>query len=252
MRICILLACVLGSVIDMLAQDVIIFRDGHIKNVKIIQTSNDKTLFKDTEDEYATEESVENNKIFMLKFRTRGNVVFNNRGERIVSSYGAKKAPRGAITIYYIDGREMFAYSLTMNTSVVTYSTNKKGEGTPVTVPKSEIFMICYPDGTRDVLNNICAEDAAQQQRAIEEARLKAEKEAQTADSINAAAIHDAAIGAVPKKATIVTTRGVKMKVWICDEKDGIVFYKKTNSDKAAIFQMSRSKIKSISFNTLF
>lgn len=253
MKLLFLIIFILGSVTSILAQDVIIFRDGHIKNVKIIQTSNDKTLFKDTEDEYATEESVDNKKIFMLKFKTRGNVVFNSKGERISSTYGATKIPRGAIAIYYNDGRELFAYKLTVDTRVVTYYTNKKGEGTPITAPKSEIFMIRYPDGTRDVLTNIADYESQQLQlqKAADEAKLKAEIEKRRADSINASMDEPTTLSA-PQKATIVTTRGVKMKVWICDDNGTTVTYKRTNSEKAAIFRMSKSKIKSISYNNLF
>ena len=34
------------------AQDAIIFRDGRVKSVKIIQTNNDKTLYKDSENKH--------------------------------------------------------------------------------------------------------------------------------------------------------------------------------------------------------
>ena len=53
------------------AQDAIIFRDGRVKSVKIIQTNNDKTLFKESDNKKASEEYVENTKVFMLKFKTR-------------------------------------------------------------------------------------------------------------------------------------------------------------------------------------
>lgn len=68
------------------AQDAIIFRDGRVKSVKIIQTNNDKTLFKESDKRNASEEYVENTKVFMLKFKTRGNVVFNGRGEQILTT----------------------------------------------------------------------------------------------------------------------------------------------------------------------
>ena len=68
------------------AQDAIIYRDGRVKSVKIIQTNNDKTLFKESGNKKASEEFVENTKVFMLKFKTRGNVVFNANGERILTT----------------------------------------------------------------------------------------------------------------------------------------------------------------------
>lgn len=58
--------------ISVFAQDAIIFRDGRVKSVKIIQTDNDKTLFRESDNKKAPEEYVENTKVFMLKFKTRG------------------------------------------------------------------------------------------------------------------------------------------------------------------------------------
>lgn len=94
------------------AQDMIIFRDGRVKSVKIIQTNNDKTLYRESADKHAEEEYVENTKVFMLKFKTRGNVVFNNKGERILATSEPLKIPKDAVVVYYKDGREVPAYNL--------------------------------------------------------------------------------------------------------------------------------------------
>ena len=83
------------------AQDAIIFRDGRVKSVKIIQTNNDKTLFKESGNKNASEEYVENTKVFMLKFKTRGNVVFNANGERILTTSEHTEIPKDAIVVYY-------------------------------------------------------------------------------------------------------------------------------------------------------
>lgn len=105
--------------------------------------------------------------------------------------------------------------------------------------------MIRYPDGTRDILSNLAVEEELQQKREAEEARLKAQQEAE--DSIKAAAIEEeAATAASAKKATIVTKKGARMKVWVCSETATMVSYRKVNSAKAAIFNMSKSKIKNI------
>ena len=227
-------------------QDAIIFRDGRVKSVKIIQTNNDKTLFKESGNKKASEEFVENTKVFMLKFKTRGNVVFNANGERILTTSEHIEIPRDAIVVYYKDGREVPAYNLTMDTSTVSFKTSKKAKDRPIFSPKSEVFMIRYPDGTRDILTNLAVEEQQQQEREATEARLKAQREAEAADSIKAAAIEEAASATNPKKATIVTKKGVRMKVWVCSDTATMVSYKKVNSAKAAIFNMSKAKIKNI------
>lgn len=234
------------SLLGASAQDAIIFRDGRVKSVKIIQTNNDKTLFKESGNKKASEEYVENTKVFMLKFKTRGNVVFNANGERILTTSEHTEIPKDAIVVYYKDGREIPAYNLTMDASTVSFKTSKKNKNRPIYSPKSEVFMIHYPDGTRDILTNLAVEEQQQQEREAEEARLKAQREAEVADSIKAAVIEEAASTTSPKKATIVTKKGIRMKVWICSDTATMVSYKKVNSSKAAIFNMSKAKIKNI------
>ena len=182
----------------------------------------------------------------MLKFKTRGNVVFNSNGERILATSEPTQIPKDAVVVYYKDGREVPAYNLTMDANVVSFKTNKRTKYRPVVSAKSEVFMIRYPDGTRDILTNLAVEEQRQREREAEEARLKAQREAEMADSIKAATIEDAASTTTPKKATIVTKKGVRMKVWICSDTATMVSYKKVNSAKAAIFNMSKSKIKNI------
>ena len=228
------------------AQDAIIYRDGRVKEVKIIQTNNDKTLFKEAGNKHAVEEYVDNKQVFMLKFKTRGNVVFNANGERILTTSERIQIPKDAIVVYYKDGREVPAYNLTMDANVVSFKPNKKAKYRPIYSAKSEVFMIRYPDGTRDILTNLAVEEQRQREREAEEARLKAQREAVVADSIKQATVEAAASATNPKKATIITKKGMRMKVWVCSETDSMVSYKKTNSSKAAIFNMSKAKIKSI------
>lgn len=228
------------------AQDAIIYRDGRVKEVKIIQTNNDKTLFKEADNKHAAEEYVDNKQVFMLKFKTRGNVVFNANGERILATSERIQIPKDAIVVYYKDGREVPAYNLTMDAHVVSFKPDKKAKNRPIYSAKSEVFMIRYPDGTRDILTNLAVEEQRQREREAEEARLKAQREAVVADSIKQATVEAAASATNPKKATIITKKGLRMKVWVCSETNSMVSYKKTNSSKAAIFNMSKAKIKSI------
>lgn len=239
-------ALLLPMAINAYAQDAIIYRDGRVKEVKIIQTNNDKTLFKEAGNKHAAEEYVDNKQVFMLKFKTRGNVVFNANGERILATSERIQIPKDAIVVYYKDGREVPAYNLTMDANVVSFKPSKKAKNRPIYSAKSEVFMIRYPDGTRDILTNLAVEEQGQREHEAEEARLKAQREAVVADSIKQATVEAAASATNPKKATIITKKGMRMKVWVCSETDSMVSYKKTNSSKAAIFNMSKAKIKSI------
>lgn len=232
--------------IPCVAQDAIIFRDGRVKSVKIIQTNNDKTLFRESDNKKAPEEYVDNTKVFMLKFKTRGNVVFDSNGERILATSEPTQISKDAVIVYYKDGREVPAYYLTMDANVVSFKTDKKTKDRPVYSPKSDVFMIRYPDGTRDILTNLAIEEQRQREREAEEERLKEQCEAEMSDSIKAAATEEAASATNPKRGTIVTKKGVRMKVWVCNDTATMVSYKKVNSAKAPVFKMSKAKIKNI------
>ena len=231
------------------AQDAIIYRDGRVKSVKIIQTNNDKTLFKESGNKKASEEFVENTKVFMLKFKTRGNVVFNANGERILAASEPTRIPKDAIVVYYKDGREVPAYNLTMDANTVSFKTSKKGKDRPIFSPKAEVFMIRYPDGTRDILTDLMAEEQRERERKAEEERLRTQREAEEAEAARKKAEEENMSNAKnPKKATIITQKGVRMKVWICEDDGMTVSYKKTDSPKAAIFKLSKKRIKSINY----
>ena len=227
-------------------QDLIIFRDGRMKPVRIVQTNSDKTLYKASGDKHAPEEFVDNKDVYMLKFKKRGNVVFNGRGERILSTYRAEKMPKDAIVVYYNDGREVPAYNVTMDENTVTLNTGKKGKTSPVFSPKTEIFMICYPDGTRDILTNLASDAASGDGEAKAAVAEGQQEQADTA----AIGVQDEAESraAAPRRATIITKKGVRMKVWVCEDDGKTVSYMKSNTPKASIFKIGKSRIRNIKY----
>ena len=249
-----------------IAQDVIIYRDGRVRQVKIIQTNNDKTLFKEWGNKHATEEFVENVKVFMLKFNARGNVVFDSKGERVFTTSEPVQIPKDAIVVYYRDGREVPVYNLTMDANVISFKTSKPAKkggllfgkkvsklvndtDRPMYSPRSDVFMISYPDGTRDILTNLTVEEDKYHQRESENIRLNMQRKLVQTDSTATASEYEKTLSVSnPKKAIIVTKAGCKLKVWICSETSTSVSYKKENTSKAAIFKMSKLKVKNIIF----
>ena len=238
----------MAAVLPVQAQDAIIYRDGRVKRVKIVQTNNDKTLYTEWGKKNAAEEYVENTAVFMLKFKSRGNVVFDSRGERILTTSAPVKIPKDAIVIYFKDGREVPVYNLTMDERTLSYRLEKKSKSRQMFSAKSEVFMICYPDGTRDILTDLITEERRECESAADEARLMAEEQAAREDSVRQAEEREKALAAVPKRAVIVTKKGSRMKVWICADEKGVVSYKKENTGKAPLFRMSKSRIKSIQY----
>lgn len=221
------------------AQDVIIFRDGREKKVKVIQVNNDKTLYTESKGKDAKEETVDNKSIYMLKYAKRGNVFFNADGERIFNSSTATKRPKGTILIYYKQGLEDYAYDLSMDENVVTYTTGDKKAPKKIFTPKSDVFLIKYPDGTKDILVDLAMSinDSA-----------SPSAQTTTTDSLQVADDKTEAKGKFPREAVITTKSKKRMKVIVCEETATQVAYKKDDNPNSNIFKMAKKNITAIKY----
>lgn len=90
--------------------DLIIYRDGRERSVKIIQVNTDRTLF--SAGKKSPEEWVDNSDVYMLKFKERGNVAFNENGERILTERVARSTPKGAILMYLKTAKSLLPLTL--------------------------------------------------------------------------------------------------------------------------------------------
>lgn len=233
--------------------DYIIFRDGRMQSVKIIQTDNEKTLVMESGANSASEHYIMNTEIFMLKSYSRGNVVFNRFGERILTTSEHIDIPKGAMSIICVDGREIVGYNAKIENGNVIYNTAKKNKGQQMSIPASEVFLINYPNGSRDILTSIIEQD--QREQAAEEARLEAERKAREAQLAKIRELQESMRAEAekpsiknPKLATIVTKKGARMKVWVCEDTPTIVSYKKAKTAKSPVIKLKRSNIKSITY----
>lgn len=105
---------------------IIIYRDGRVRTAKIIQVNTDRTLVRP--DKKSPEEWVDNTDVYMLKFKERGNVAFDESGNRILTTSRAKKTPKGAILIYLKNGKELTGYELRIDGDEITYTQKKEKE----------------------------------------------------------------------------------------------------------------------------
>lgn len=220
------------------AQDLIIFRDGTERTVKIDMVSSEITSFYESKTKGASLETVKNSTIYMIKYAKRGNIFFAENGQRF-SRDGDGKMPSSACGIYLLEGREMIAYNVSFDgDNLLYYKSKKKGKGSQqFSIPTNSIFLIRYPDGTKDLITEFEelkrreAEALAEKQRLEEESRL-AELRSR-----------------YPKEAVILTTKGVEINVILLSENDKVVTYKKTKTKKSPIYNMDRTYIKEIIYN---
>ena len=233
--------------------DYVIFRDGRMQSVKILQIDNEKTLVMESGANSASEHYIMNSGFFMLKSNTRGNIVFNRVGERILTTSEPVDVPKGAISIICVDGREIVGYNVRVKDDNVTYNTAKKGKGQQLSLPVTEVFLINYSNGSRDVLTSIIEQDRREQ--AAEEARIEAERKVHEAEIARIRELQESMRAEAakptmknPKLATIVTKKGVRMKVWVCEDTPTIVSYKKAKTAKSPVIKLKKSNIKSITY----
>lgn len=132
-------------------KDLIIFRDGTEKMVQVKQVNSDKTVYLEGKGKKATQQLADNANIYMIKYEKRGNVYFTEDGDRVTGN-AVRKVPKGTVVLYLKKGQELLAYDFEMESRIVHYKTEKKKNASVKSIPKSDIFMIRYADGTKDVL----------------------------------------------------------------------------------------------------
>lgn len=214
-------------------QDFILMRDGSSRRVQIDMVSSDMTTFIE---EGGNRVSVPNTAIYMIKYNKRGNVFFTEEGNR-VSGDDDGKIPNGASAIYLLQGGEITGYRVSINEKSVSYAISKKSSAAINYIPVESVFLILYPDGTKDLINDF--ETIRQKkEKALEEQRRQ-EEEARLAE-IRAR---------YPKDAVITTKQGTKMTVSLLWENEQTIAYKKTNLKKSPIFCMDRTNIKELIIN---
>lgn len=224
---------VLSFPFQLLSQDLIIFRNGSEKSVKITMVTNDKTTFSDITNKAAPPQAYNNTSIYMIKYEKRGNVFFTDDGKRLTGE-GDGKVPASATAIYLLEGKEIVAYNVSIEEGNVTYYNSKK-KGTPKSnIPSDKVFLIKYPDGTRDLMNTF--EDLKRREAEALAEKKRLEEEARLAEIRNR----------YPKDAIIKTQKNLDIKVSLLSENDAFVRYKKTNLKNSPIFNMDRTNIKEI------
>lgn len=227
------LILLLSSVIQIYSQDLIIFRDGTEKKVRVAMVTNDNTTFTDASDKSATSQTVDNTSIYMIKYGKRGNVFFTAEGKRLTGD-GDGKVPSNATVIYLLEGNEVIAYNVSIEEGQITFYSSKK-KGTPqISVLSDKVFLIKYPDGTKDMINSF--EEQKQKEAEALAEKLRSEEEARQAELRNR----------YPKNAVIKTLKNLDVRVSILSENNGVITYKKTNLKNSPVFNMDRSNIKEV------
>lgn len=160
--------------------DKIMLRDGSMIDAKIQQITQNSVKFKNETTGVKLDE-LPLSDIYLIKSNKRGNLFFTRDGRRKTGE-SIEIDPK-AIAIYTIDYREIPAYSIEFDVDKIIYQTAKPDRKNPQPlrkiIPQSIVFMILYPDGTSDILNDLTKEQTYVPQSAPEQ-----EEKAQPQDDL--------------------------------------------------------------------
>lgn len=223
--------------------DLVIQRDGTMSNAKIMFVGKDKTTYTVGHGKNVARMEVANSDLFMLRFKERGCIVFDDKGERILTTSTSEQYPKGAVLLFLCNGQIQPVYNLSIDQNVARYTSDKKGEGRKGFLAKSDIFMVCYPNGSHDVITSLIPsqpqvkdkDDMESDSDAVDPALDNGDDEEE-----------EAPVQQSLKRVTLVLTNGAKLNVWLVKEERQKVSYKKENSPKASTFVMQKSRIRRI------
>lgn len=212
-------------------KDLIIFRDGTECQARVTMVNSDNTYY--SMGKGGREESKPNTSIYMIKYEKRGNVFFTEQGEWY-SSQDGQKTPRGATLIYLLEGKELIGYNLTMDASNVCFTLTSKSNNPITYIPKGKIFIIKYPDGTKDMLNDFESVRQLKEKIVLEEQRQEEER------------LRQEQAKRLPREVTITTNSNIVIKAELLAEEDDVIKYKKKNVRTSPVYTMKKVNIKEL------
>ena len=154
-NVLILLFLLLRSVI-VGAQDLIILRNGEDILCKVEKIDNGIVSYQS--DGQTTTLPV--TQIYLIKYENRGNAFFNEAGETTYSTRVTTKPSKKDILVYLCNGNEIRSTELEITAEYVRCfdskaKTSKKSSEEWISLPKEEVFLVRYPDGTKDIVTNL-------------------------------------------------------------------------------------------------
>ncbi len=215
-------------------RDLIILRDGIVhENVKVLATTTDSTFYQQKVGKKMVETSIGNEMIYLIKYQKRGNVYFTLDREQFSGDVGSSM-PNDATAIYLLEGRELWGYNLITSKDEVTFQTGKKKKSQMYSIPKDSIFIILYPDGTRDVMNDFSIVEKRREAE-LEEARKRAEAERIAMEATM-----------YPKVGRLKTITGKEYQVTILADVDGMYYFTRNDTKPSPVYQIKKTNVSEI------
>lgn len=153
----------LSCALSLSAKDRIMLRSGLEMSVKVVQVGNEQIIYKESDDEDASEQALDIKDVYMISYETRGIVYITQDGKRVsedaVSTKRIKeKAPQW---VYLVEGKVYPAYNLQILEDQIVFDRivgvkkgflSNKVEMASMALKKEEVFLIKYLDGSKDII----------------------------------------------------------------------------------------------------
>lgn len=154
------LSCLAGNAFAQ--DDLILLRNGNEIASKVVKVDSKQVTYKENErDWHELHQDLKD--VYMIRFEKRGNIYITADGKRVTGE--SDKWLKGADRIYLVSGKEIQAYDLRVGEDEITYALpsgsglfklafKKKADGI-FSLSPSEVFLIKYADGSKDIINDL-------------------------------------------------------------------------------------------------
>lgn len=162
----VLLCCVLGVT----AKDVIMLRNGLELEVNIVQVGNDKIVYKDTKGKNATEQFLDVEDVYMISYEKRGIVYITQDGKRVSEdAESLKTIARASSWVYLVKGKIYPANDIRFSENEIEFKRLRGKEFSSMIFNKSDVFLIKYSDGTKDIITEFKPKEEEQPKMVVEQ-----------------------------------------------------------------------------------
>ena len=205
-------------------KDVVMLRDGKEIAGKIVLVNNDSTYIQIKKDETNAYPNID---VYMLKYAKRGTVFFTEKNERITGTRDGN-IPSGATAIYMLGGEELIGYDVNIGEKEVSYRVKKNKNSQIESVLKGLVFLIKYPDGSKEILNDFVLIKLSKKESELREAeRLRLERLKQT----------------FPRDVTLKLKNDESCEVRLLSEDEQIITFILTKLKKGPVFRLKKKDL---------
>lgn len=159
--------------------DHLILRNGQEFDVKLLQITDEKIIYANSMNSMVLQQEVMSKDVYMVYIEKYGNLYFSADGKRTTGETERAEYKKKDV-VYLVQGAEIPADNVLVTTDEIRCTIKSKGFRIPgiigksnheeIVLNKSDVFMIRYRNGMRDIITKIdVPEEVVEKQETVEE-----------------------------------------------------------------------------------